>query len=65
MDVIEIVKDLVSNLGVPVACLVVTFKLWQKETESHKQAEDKMTEAINNNTVAINKLVDRMDGNDR
>ena len=64
MDVIEIAKDLISNLGVPVACLVVTFKLWQKETESHKQSEDKMTEAINNNTLAINRLADRMEKND-
>ena len=64
MDVIEIAKDLISNLGVPVACLVVTFKLWQKETESHKQSEDKMTEAINNNTLAINRLADRMDKDD-
>ena len=60
MDVLEIFKDLVSNLGVPIACLAVTFKLWQKETEKHDQAENKMTEAINNNTLAINKLVDKM-----
>lgn len=65
MEFIDIFKDLVSNLGVPVACLVVTFKLWHKETESHRQAEDKMTEAVNNNTAAINRLADRMDSNDR
>ncbi|MBP5412804.1 MAG: hypothetical protein J6Y47_06100 [Bacteroidales bacterium] len=64
MEFIEIFKDIVSNLGVPIACLVVTFKLWQKETEKHDQAENKMTEAINNNTLALNKLVDRMDKND-
>ena len=64
MEFIEIFKDIVSNLGVPIACLVVTFKLWQKETEKHDQAENKMTEAINNNTLALNKLVDRMSNND-
>lgn len=64
MEFIEIFKDIVSNLGVPIACLVVTFKLWQKETEKHDQAENKMTEAINNNTLALNKLVDRIEKND-
>lgn len=64
MEFIEIFKDIVSNLGVPIACLVVTFRLWQKETEKHDQAEIKMTEAINNNTLALNKLVDRMGKND-
>lgn len=65
MELFEIFKDLVSNLGVPIACLVVTFKLWQKETDKHEQAENKMTEAINNNTIAINRLVDGMEKNDR
>lgn len=61
MEFIEIFKDLVSNLGVPVACLVVTFKLWNKEREDHKQSEDKMTEAINNNTMALNRLAEKID----
>ena len=61
MEVIEIFKDLVSNLGVPVACLVVTFKLWNKEREDHKISEDKMTEAINNNTMALNRLAEKID----
>lgn len=61
MEFIEIFKDLVSNMGVPVACLVVTFKLWNKEREDHKQSEDKMTEAINNNTMALNRLAEKID----
>lgn len=64
MEIIEIFKDLVSNVGVPVACLVVTFKLWNKEREDHKASEEKMTEAINNNTLALNKLAERIDNND-
>ena len=61
MDVFGEIVDLVKNLGVPVACLVVTFKLWHQETEAHKEMEGKMTEAINNNTLALNRLADRMD----
>lgn len=61
MDVLEIFKDLVSNLGVPIACLVVTFRLWNKEREDHKESEKTMTEAINNNTTALNRLIDKFD----
>lgn len=61
MDVLEIFKDLVSNLGVPIACLAVTFKLWNKEREDHKESERTMTEAINNNTMALNRLAERME----
>lgn len=50
-----------SNLAVPVACLVCTFYLWNKEREDHKTEQKELTEAIANNTLVIQKLVDRMD----
>ena len=61
MDVLEIFKDLVSNLGVPIACLAVTFRLWNKEREDHKESEKTMTEDINNNTMALNRLAEKME----
>lgn len=59
MDV-NIITQLIGNLGVPVACLCCTFYLWNKETESHKEEMNKMTEALNNNTIAITKLADKL-----
>lgn len=53
-----------SNLAVPVACLVCTFYLWNKEREDHKTEQKELTEAIANNTLVIQKLVDRMDSVD-
>ena len=50
-----------SNLAVPVACLVCTYYLWNKEREDHKTEQKELTEAIANNTLVIQKLVDRMD----
>ena len=54
-----------SNLAVPVACLVCTFYLWNKEREDHKTEQKELTEAIANNTLVIQKLVDRMDGDNQ
>lgn len=51
-----------QNLGIPVACLIATFWLWNKEREEHKEAENKMVEAIHNNTLVMQKLIDKLDG---
>lgn len=63
MDV-NAISTLISNIGVPCACLIATFYLWQKETDSHKSEMDKMTEALNNNTQAIVKLTEHITGGD-
>ena len=60
MDVTVFVQ-IVSNLGVPVACLVAMFWMLNKEREDHKLESDKFVEAINNNTVVRTKLVERME----
>jgi hypothetical protein len=51
-------------LAVPVACLVATFYLWNKEREDHKQEQKELTEAIANNTLVMQKLVDKLDKGD-
>ncbi len=69
MDWIEIVV----NYGVPMICLAVVS--WfcydqlekarqdRKEMEDkHKQEVDGMTKALENNTLVLNKLVDKLDG---
>jgi hypothetical protein len=57
---INSLSTLISNIGVPCACLVATFYLWQKESDSHKEEMAKITEALNNNTIAITKLTDHI-----
>lgn len=59
MDV-EVITNLFSNLAVPVACLVATFWLWNKEREDHKAESRELTQAIQNNTLVVQKLVDKL-----
>lgn len=72
MDVVQVIVEIVSNLGVPVACLVGAFWLLNKEREDHKEevnglrnehnlAYGELIKAINNNTVVIEKLCGRLD----
>ena len=71
MDVNTLVT-LIGSLGFPiVACLGMAWFFAKvndnyrsdiKEMNSqHKEEMDKMTEAINNNTLVIQKLIDRME----
>ena len=57
----EGITSLFSNLAVPVACLIATFYLWNKERDDHKAEQKELTEAIANNTLVMQKLVDKLD----
>ena len=57
---IDIVSQVVSNLGFPIACVIVMFFMWNKEREDHKTEADKWIEAINNNTLVMEKLLERL-----
>lgn len=50
-----------TQVGVPIACLVVTFNLWNKEREDHKQEMKEVAKTIEQNTLAIQKLTDKLD----
>ena len=54
------IVDIFSNLAVPVACLVATFWLWNKEREDHKQEQKELAEAVANNTLVMQKLIDKL-----
>lgn len=59
---LEEIVSLFGNLAVPIACLVVTFRLWNKEREDHKEEMKQMSDAIANNTLVMQRLVDKLDG---
>ena len=57
MDV-SAISALISNLGFPIACVVAMFWMMNKEREDHKEEMQKVTDAVNNNTLALQRLVD-------
>ena len=59
---INVFTQLIGNVGVPVACLCAVFYLWNRETESHKEEMDNLTKALNDNTLVIQKLLDKLEG---
>lgn len=61
MNINEVVQ-LIGSLGFPiVACGALFWKL-NKDEERHEAETDKLAEALENNTIALNKLANKMEG---
>lgn len=71
----NIVMAAIGSLGFPIVACVGMAIFFNKVNEnyrsdikeinaSHKVEMDKITEAVNNNTLVLQKLLSRMEGND-
>ena len=54
--IVTTVSQLVSNLGFPIACVCVMFWQQNEERKNHAAESEKWVEALNRNTVAIERL---------
>ena len=61
MDFATIVSA-VSAVGFPCVFCFVLAKYLVDQNKDHREESDKLTEAIHNNTLVIQKLVDKLDG---
>ena len=55
-EVLQIVSQLVSNLGFPIACVCVMFWQQNEERKNHASESEKWVDALNRNTLAIERL---------
>lgn len=56
----ENITALISNLGFPIAmCCYLLYRM-AKSDDQHAQEMEKVTTALNNNTLVIQRLVDRL-----
>lgn len=54
-------STLISTLGFPIAmCLIMCYYI-NKINDAHMEETDKFAEALNNNTVVLQKLCDKLD----
>lgn len=54
------VTQIVSTLGFPIVCCGALFWRMIKSDENHTTEMNKITEALNNNTLAIVKLTEKL-----
>lgn len=54
-------STLISTLGFPIGmCLIMCYYI-NKINDAHKEETDKFAEALNNNTVVLQKLCDKLE----
>lgn len=58
----QAITSLIGSLGFPIAASIACFWMLNKEREEHKAEMAKITEAINNNTLALEALKGKLDG---
>lgn len=58
---INTISALISTVGFPIAACGACFWYIVKSEKNHKEEVDKIAEALNNNTLVIQKLIDKID----
>ena len=58
---LTVITQLISQVGFPIACCVIMFHALSKEQDSHKAEMSAIVEAVNNNTLALTKLSERIE----
>lgn len=52
---------LITNVGFPIGLTLILLWYIYDSNNKHKEEIDKMSEALNNNTLALTKLMDRLE----
>lgn len=60
-----VIMQSIGSLGFPIAMCLAMFFYMIKQNELHKTEIDRITEALNNNTIALNRLHDKMGVGDK
>lgn len=61
MEISDIVT-LITNVGFPIACTCALFYFLNKEREQHCAETAELKDAINNNTIVMQHLIDKLGG---
>ena len=56
------ITTLITSVGFPIAVCLICFWYINKMQETHKSETHELSEALNNNTIVMQKLVDKLDG---
>lgn len=59
MDVFSLM-ELIERAGFPIVCVLLMFWFLNKQSDRHREEISVMTQALNNNTLVLRQLVDKL-----
>lgn len=57
----QTVISAISSLGFPVVCCLIILYMYWKSDQTHKAEVDKLSEAVQNNTIVMEKILERLE----
>lgn len=57
----QLVISFIQGVGFPIACVLIMFQQMDKEREAHKEETQKVTDALNNNTLILTELKQKLE----
>ena len=60
MDILTMLMDAIKEVGFPIACVIYLFWQNHEEQKSHKAESSEWIEAINRNTVVMEKILTKL-----
>lgn len=58
------IYELICNVAFPIVISIILIKQLEEERKDHKSEVNNLSKVIENNTIAITKLLDKEDNND-
>lgn len=59
----QTIMTAISSLGFPIVCCLIVLYMYWKSDQTHKAEVDKLSEAVQNNTVVMEKILERLEMN--
>lgn len=59
-EAVSNISQLIANLGFPIAVALICMWYINKQAENHKDEVSKMTQALDNNTLALTRILSKM-----
>lgn len=57
----QTVISAISSLGFPIVCCLIVLYMYWKSDQTHKAEVDKLSEAVHNNTIVMEKILERLE----
>ena len=61
-DILNLIVQLISNVGFPIACVIAMFYMWNKEREAHHEEAQSWATALHNNTEVLQEIKTILNG---
>ena len=60
MDILTTLMDAIKEVGFPIACVIYLFWQNREDRKNHKEESSEWVEALNRNTVVMEKILTKL-----